>query len=130
AKVFSLAAVVDTGVATPDRTIQVPGTMVFGEDTQWEHTIRDAEPHNPQPMSLRDIIVHSSNIGTLMLTEEVGVERFGGYLLDNYLQTFEALQLDAGHARTLAANSLTASFAPEADKRRWLKALDACVDAG
>ncbi|KRH98692.1 adenosine deaminase [Curvibacter sp. PAE-UM] len=55
---------------------------------------------------------------------------FGGYLLDNYLQTFEALQLDAGHARTLAANSLTASFAPEADKRRWLKALDACVDAG
>ena len=52
---------------------------------------------------------------------------FGGYLLDNYLQTFEALQLDAGHARTLAANSLTASFAPEADQRRWLQALDACL---
>ena len=52
---------------------------------------------------------------------------FGGYLLDNYLQTFKALQLGASHARTLAANSLTASFAPEADKRRWLQALDACV---
>ena len=52
---------------------------------------------------------------------------FGGYLLDNYLQTFEALQLDAGHARTLAANSLTASFAPEADKTRWLQTLDTCI---
>jgi adenosine deaminase len=54
---------------------------------------------------------------------------FGGYLLENYLQTFEALQLDAAHARTLAANSLTASFAPEADKRRWLQALDACMSS-
>ncbi len=51
---------------------------------------------------------------------------FGGYVLDNYLQTFEALQLDASHARTLAANSLQASFAPEADQRRWLQALDRC----
>ncbi len=51
---------------------------------------------------------------------------FGGYLLENYLQTFEALQLDAGHAHTLAANSLSASFAPEADKRHWLQALDRC----
>ena len=51
---------------------------------------------------------------------------FGGYLLDNYLQTFEALQLDAGHARALAANSLTASFAPAAEQDRWLQALDRC----
>ena len=51
---------------------------------------------------------------------------FGGYLLDNYLQTFEALQLDAGHARALAANSLKASFAPAAEQDRWLQALDRC----
>ena len=80
AKVFSLSAVVDTGVANPDRTIQVPGRIVYDKGTQWEHTINDAEPHNPMPMSLRDIIVHSSNIGTLLLTDEVGTERFGGYL--------------------------------------------------
>ncbi len=80
AKVFSLAAVVDTGVATPDRVISVPGRIVYDKGTPWEHTINDAEPHGTQPMSLRDIIVHSSNIGTLLLTDEVGTERFGSYL--------------------------------------------------
>ena len=80
AKVFSLAAVVDTGVATPDRVISVPGRIVYDRDTLWEHTINDAEPHGTQPMSLREIIVHSSNIGTLLLTDEVGTERFGSYL--------------------------------------------------
>ena len=44
---------------------------------------------------------------------------FGGYLLENYLQTFAALHLGAPHAYKLAANSLEASFAPEADKHRW-----------
>lgn len=49
---------------------------------------------------------------------------FGGYVNDNYLQTFAALPLNAQHAYTLAANSLRASFAPAADQRRWLQALD------
>lgn len=49
---------------------------------------------------------------------------FGGYLLDNYRQTFAALGLNAQHAHVLAANSLRASFAPAADKARWLQALD------
>ncbi|MDP2290900.1 MAG: penicillin-binding protein 2 [Actinomycetota bacterium] len=80
AKVFSLSAVVDTAVATPDTSISVPGRMVFGEDTEWEQTINDAEPHDTMPMTLRDIIVHSSNIGTLLMTDKVGTERFGEYL--------------------------------------------------
>ena len=80
AKVFSLSAVVDSGVAGPDTVIQVPGSMVFNKGTQWEQKVNDAEPHGLQPMSLRDIIVHSSNIGTLMMTEEVGKERFADYL--------------------------------------------------
>jgi len=49
---------------------------------------------------------------------------FGGYVNDNYLQTFAALPLKAHHAYTLAANSITASFAPVADQRRWLQELD------
>ena len=35
-------------------------------DEKWKFKIRDAEPHNDEPMSLRDIIVHSSNIGTVL----------------------------------------------------------------
>jgi adenine deaminase len=55
---------------------------------------------------------------------------FGGYLLENYLQTFDALpQLGRAHARQLAANSIEASFAPAADKARWLQELDAVFAA-
>jgi len=49
---------------------------------------------------------------------------FGGYLNDNFTQTFAALPLDTRQAWTLARNSLDASFAPEADKRRWRHALN------
>jgi len=51
---------------------------------------------------------------------------FGGYMNQNFIETFEALpQLTAQHAHRLASNSLVASFAPEADKRRWQDAVDA-----
>jgi adenine deaminase len=42
---------------------------------------------------------------------------FGGYLNQNFLETFGALGLDRGHARTLADNSFEASFASAQDKR-------------
>ena len=51
---------------------------------------------------------------------------FGGYINQNFVETFEALpQLGAGEAYRLAANSFDASFASDADKRRWHAALDA-----
>jgi len=50
---------------------------------------------------------------------------FGGYINDNFVQTFDALpQLGAKHAHTLAKNSIEASFAPAADKARWTARLD------
>ena len=48
---------------------------------------------------------------------------FGGYLLENYLQTFAALHLGAPQAYKLAANSIESSFAPEPDKHRWMHEL-------
>lgn len=50
---------------------------------------------------------------------------FGGYVLDNYMQTAQALDLQAEALRTLAANSLRASFLPEAQRRQWLDRLAA-----
>lgn len=84
AKVFSLSAAVNEGLATPETTITVPGYLVYKpvnkSDEKWKFKIRDAEPHNDKLMSLRDIIVHSSNIGTVLLTEGLGTLRFGKYL--------------------------------------------------
>jgi adenine deaminase len=51
---------------------------------------------------------------------------FGGYLNENFVQTFEALpRLTAHHAWQLARNSFDASFVPAADKARWSAQLDA-----
>ncbi len=51
---------------------------------------------------------------------------FGGYMNDNFIATFEGLpQLGTRHAYALARNSFEASFAPAADRARWMAALDA-----
>jgi adenine deaminase len=50
---------------------------------------------------------------------------FGGYLNDNFVETFDALPLDAGHARILARNSFEASFLPAEEKRKYLDEVDA-----
>lgn len=49
---------------------------------------------------------------------------FGGYMNDNFLQTFEATGMDAQHAYRLAANSFEASFVDESLKRKWMVKLD------
>ncbi len=51
---------------------------------------------------------------------------FGGYLNDNYLQTFAALNLNAQHAYQLASNSFEASFVSSDQKVMWHQQLDAC----
>jgi len=53
---------------------------------------------------------------------------FGGYVNQNFVQTFAALPLDAEDAYTLARNSFTASFADVDAKRRWIDQLDATFD--
>ncbi len=53
---------------------------------------------------------------------------FGGYMNDNFTQTFAAVGMDAGHAYTLARNSFEASFIDEAAKRRYIDRLDACFE--
>jgi cell division protein FtsI (penicillin-binding protein 3) len=81
AKVFSLSAVVDSGAATPDTIIDVPGKLVFNEGTKWRQTLSDAEPHPVQQMSMRDIIVHSSNLGTYLLSQKIGSDKLYQYFV-------------------------------------------------
>jgi adenosine deaminase len=51
---------------------------------------------------------------------------FGGYMNQNWVETFAALpQLTADDARTIARNSIDASFASEAQKARWREAIAA-----
>ena len=50
---------------------------------------------------------------------------FGGYVNDNYFAAFDALPLDATHARQLARNSFEASFIEPQAKRAYLDQVDA-----
>lgn len=50
---------------------------------------------------------------------------FGGYVNENFLQTFAATGLDAGHAYRLARNSFEGSFASPAQKAAYIDRLDA-----
>ena len=55
---------------------------------------------------------------------------FGGYMNQNFTETFAALpQLGAREAYQLAANSFEASFVAPAQKQRWISALDAAFVA-
>jgi adenine deaminase len=50
---------------------------------------------------------------------------FGGYMNDNFLQTFAATGLQARHAYQLAKNSFEASFIDAAARQRYIERLDA-----
>ncbi|HMN22074.1 MAG TPA: adenosine deaminase [Ottowia sp.] len=53
---------------------------------------------------------------------------FGGYVNANFQQVFAATGLGAAQAWQLAANSFEASFAPPADRQRWLDQARACFE--
>ncbi|MGE4072582.1 MAG: adenosine deaminase [Lysobacterales bacterium] len=53
---------------------------------------------------------------------------FGGYLNQNFVETFEALPLSASDALTLARNSFEASFASPDQKRLQYDRLQACAE--
>ncbi len=53
---------------------------------------------------------------------------FGGYMNDNFTQTFAAVGMGAEHAYMLARNSFEASFIDEAARGRYIERLDACFE--
>ena len=80
-KAFSVASAMNEGVLNPDTTIEVPDVYVFDKGSEkWEKTIRDAESHPPMAMSVRDIVVRSSNIGTYLVTKPMSSETYESYL--------------------------------------------------
>ena len=54
---------------------------------------------------------------------------FGGYINENFTQTFAALSLNAGHAYTLARNSFEASFLQPSAKQACIAQLDQAFES-
>jgi cell division protein FtsI (penicillin-binding protein 3) len=74
-KVITMSAAIDTGVLTPMSPINVPPTLVRADKV-----FHDAESHGLLHLTLAGVLAESSNIGTILTSEQVGVTRLYAYL--------------------------------------------------
>lgn len=75
AKVISIAAALNEGVATPDTVFTVPYKMEVDD-----FEIKDAYLHETEPMTVRQIMVRSSNMGTVEVVKKTGTDRQVDYM--------------------------------------------------
>lgn len=77
-KVMTLSAVLEEDVRSPSDVLTVPDSLQVGPKS-----FTDSERHAPLPLSVTDILAQSSNVGTILLAQELGMPR-----LDDYLRRF------------------------------------------
>ncbi|MEM9038889.1 MAG: penicillin-binding protein 2 [Actinomycetota bacterium] len=77
AKVITVAAALDAGVVTPETTFEVPWRKQYYDDL-----LKDAEQHDGGQWTVNDILVRSSNIGTITIQEELGRFVHHDYMVD------------------------------------------------
>ncbi|TDK99341.1 penicillin-binding protein 2 [Mycobacterium paragordonae] len=70
-KIITASSVIEYGLSNPDEVLQVPGTISMGGVT-----VHDAWDHGVMPYTTTGVFGKSSNVGTLMLAQRVGPERF------------------------------------------------------
>lgn len=77
-KVITIAGAMEDGLVDPDTVLDVPDRLAL-----YDRTFNDHEPHPTSPWSVTDILVTSSNIGTIKIAQQLGPAR-----VDHYLRAF------------------------------------------
>jgi cell division protein FtsI/penicillin-binding protein 2 len=77
-KVITAAAALEEHAVGQDERIGIPNRYRIADAE-----FKDAEDHPPVSWTVRDIVVHSSNIGTIKVAQRLGPEK-----LDKYLRAF------------------------------------------
>ncbi|KQB86763.1 peptidoglycan D,D-transpeptidase FtsI family protein [Corynebacterium lowii] len=75
AKIITAAGVIEEGLTSPDEVLQVPGAISMAGVT-----VNDAWAHGTAPYTTTGIFGKSSNVGTLMLAQRLGEEKYAEYL--------------------------------------------------
>lgn len=70
-KIITAASVIEYGLSNPDEVLHVPGSIDMGGVT-----VSDAWEHGTMPYTTTGVFGKSSNVGTLMLAQRLGPERF------------------------------------------------------
>ncbi|HSJ70424.1 MAG TPA: penicillin-binding protein 2 [Acidimicrobiia bacterium] len=73
-KVVTVAAAIEEGVVTPDTPIDTPDSLVVGDFEYEDHG------SNPDWMSVADVVMRSSNVGTIEIQRRLGNELHYDYL--------------------------------------------------
>ncbi|HYZ70012.1 MAG TPA: penicillin-binding protein 2 [Mycobacterium sp.] len=74
-KIVTAASVIEYGLSSPDEVLQVPGEIDMGGVS-----VHDAWEHGVMPYTTTGIFGKSSNVGTLMLAQRIGPERYADML--------------------------------------------------
>lgn len=74
-KVVTIGASLDEGLSTPDRLVDVPHQLVVGG-----HPFQDSTLHGDEVWPVSRVLIDSSNVGTINLGRELGVDRIAAYL--------------------------------------------------
>ena len=76
-KMITVAGALEEGLVEPDTVLEVPDHL-----TIYDKTFSDHDPHPVRPWSVTDILVTSSNIGTIKIAQSLGRDGVDGYLRD------------------------------------------------
>ena len=74
-KIVTAASVIEYGLSNPDEVLQVPGEIDMGGIS-----VHDAWEHGVMPYTTTGIFGKSSNVGTLMLSQRLGPQRYAEML--------------------------------------------------
>ncbi|MFZ2172871.1 MAG: penicillin-binding protein 2 [Rhodococcus sp. (in: high G+C Gram-positive bacteria)] len=74
-KIVTAAAAIEYGLTSPDEVIDVPGTISMAGVS-----VKDAWDHGVVPYTATGVFGKSSNVGTLMLAQRVGEDRYADML--------------------------------------------------
>ena len=74
-KVITISGAIEDGLVTPDTRFIVPDKLPMADAVFEDH-----EPHPPISWSVTDILVNSSNVGTILIGEKLGKVRIDHYL--------------------------------------------------
>lgn len=76
-KMITIAAAMEEGVVGPDTIHEVPDSIQVAD-----HLFTDHDPHPTESWSTTDILVTSSNVGTITIAQELGRDHLDRYLRD------------------------------------------------
>jgi cell division protein FtsI (penicillin-binding protein 3) len=74
-KIITASTAIENGLTNPDEVLSVPGSIDMGGVT-----VKDAWDHGVMPYTTTGIFGKSSNVGTLMLAQRIGPQRYAEML--------------------------------------------------